>query len=112
MNNSKILGFYINSNTLVCVNYVLFFFGLFSIVPAVIAIVLAYSFRNKIDNINNSHIYFQIETFWSFLLIFLVGYMFTFMGIGWIVVVFAYIFGIIRFANGFRKAFEQDEILW
>lgn len=112
MENSKFLGFNVSNNTLACVNYVLLFFGLFSFFPAIIAILLAYSYKNNSDYLNKSHFEFQIETFWSFVLLFIVGSLFVFMWIGWIVIWFAYLFAFLRLCSGFRKAFNETTIVW
>ncbi|GIX22256.1 MAG: membrane protein [Gammaproteobacteria bacterium] len=81
--------------------YVLYLAGLlFAGVPTLIGLVLAYLSKNEAPEWLQSHFRFQIRTFWISLLYFFVGALLAVVVIGYLMLLFALIWWIVRCIKG------------
>jgi uncharacterized membrane protein len=93
-----------NSGGTVTIVYILYLAGLVIGITSVIAVVMAYVNRSAGPAWAESHYRFQIRTFWIGILYGFVGLILLFVLIGWIVLLFAMIWVIVRCVKGMRFA--------
>lgn len=108
--NINLLGFNVSSLTVVCVNYLLFFFGLFTGVFGILAVAIAYYYQNSTDYVMDSHLKYQIKTFWVAIIGLILGTCTTFLLIGWPILIATYVWSLIRIIKGFRRAFHEQSM--
>lgn len=106
--NINLFGFRISSMTIVFINYLLFFFGLFTGILGIVAVAIAYYYQNNTDYIMDSHLKYQIKTFWIALIGIVIGTCSTFILIGWPILMVTYLWSLWRIINGFKKAFNEQ----
>ena len=82
--------------------YFIYLAGLIIPVAHLVGVVMAYI--NKGDGAPwvETHFRYQIRSFWMLLLYFVVGSLLTFVGIGFLIILAAYIWFIVRCAKGFN----------
>lgn len=73
-------------------------------------VVVAYIYRNDADDWLASHYRFQIRTFWMFVLFSIIGGLLAIVVIGWIVLVFAAVWLIVRCVIGIKRLGERQPI--
>ena len=81
--------------------YVLYLIALFTAVPMLIGLILAYVMKDKAEEPEASHYRFQIRTFWIGLLLIIVGAL-TFVQIGWLICIFAWVWALMRSVKGMQ----------
>src|SRR5262249_46468814 len=77
----------ISSYGLVLTVYILYLVGFLTGITFLVGVIIAYLQRGKTDSVCESHIQFQITTFWIGLLFFLVGLLTIQFGIGIVVLI-------------------------
>lgn len=93
---------------IVYILYLLFF--LTGAVTPIIGVVIAYVYTEDAPDWLVSHYRFQIRTFWIGLLYFVVGSLLALVLIGWLVLLFATIWWIVRCVKGLRAATRREPI--
>ena len=86
--------------------YILYLAGIIFGITGIIGVVMAYINKNDAPEWLQSHYQFQIRTFWIGLIYMLVGFVLTFVLVGYLVLLFWVIWLIIRCAKG-MKLLEQ-----
>ena len=89
--------------------YALYALGYFSAIPSLIGVVYAYIARGG-SEIADSHLNFQIRTFWISLAIGLLAMITMIVGIGFLIWMFLAVWGVIRVISGFLLANEGRPI--
>lgn len=74
----------------------------------VLGAIWAYLERENTDAVLRSHITFLLHTFWKGLLFLFVGGFFSFFVLGFLILIFWFVWLIIRCVNGF-KALKEDK---
>lgn len=80
--------------------YILYLVGLVVGVTAIVGVVMAYVYQEQAPAWIKSHHRFQIRTFWIGMLYSLVGLLLLKIGIGALVILFTFIWFIVRTAKG------------
>ncbi len=93
-----------NSGGTVTIIYILYLVGLVIGITSLIAVVMAYVNRNGGPDWAESHYRLQIRTFWIGLLYGIIGLVLAFVVIGWLVLLFAVVWMIVRCVKGLRFA--------
>ncbi len=93
---------------IVYVLYLLFF--LTGVITPIIGVVVAYVYTDDAPDWLRSHYQFQIRTFWIGLVLFIVGSLLALVLIGWLVLLFATIWWIVRCVKGLRAAHRREPI--
>ena len=83
--------------------YGLFALGYFVGITTLAGVVFAYLSRGK-SEVLDSHLRFQIRTFWLSLLIAVIGFITLFIGVGMIILMFLVVWGFVRLISGFLLA--------
>ena len=84
--------------------YILYLVGLLVGITSIIGVIMAYVNRADAPEWVQTHYQMQIRTFWIGLLYFAVGFMTTFIVIGFFICLFALIWWIARCAKGLKTA--------
>jgi uncharacterized membrane protein len=96
--------------------YILYLAGLIIGLTALIGLVMAYVNRGDAPDWVASHYRFQIRTFWIGLLYALVGIATSFVVIGFVILLFAVVWWIVRCAKGLQSLSRgepyKDETTW
>ncbi len=90
----------ISNYGLVLTVYILYLVGFLTGITTLIGVIIAYLLRGKTDSVCESHVQFQITTFWIGLLFFLVGLLTIPVGIGVLILICGVIWMLIRCAKG------------
>ncbi|WP_293960689.1 DUF4870 domain-containing protein [Sneathiella sp.] len=90
--------------------YFIYLTGLIIPVAHLVGVVMAYI--NKGDGAPwvETHFRYQIRSFWMLLLYFIVGSLLTFVGIGFLIILAAYIWFIVRCAKGLKLHAREEGI--
>ncbi len=80
--------------------YGLYAVGFFLAVTFLVGVVYAYLAKGR-NPVLDSHLRFQIRTFWISLLIGIVGIVTSIIGIGFLVLIFLTVWGLVRIISGF-----------
>jgi uncharacterized membrane protein len=88
---------------------------LYLISPAVpltglIGVILAYVYREKVENWLVSHFRYQIRTFWIGLFYTLIGLFTTFILIGYLFLLFTFVWWIVRCVKGMQQLDQEVEV--
>jgi len=94
----------VSSGGTVTIIYVLYLVGLVVGITSLIAVVMAYVNKGGGPEWAESHYRFQIRTFWIGLLIGVVALVLIFVLIGWFVLIFYYVWMIVRCVKGMKFA--------
>lgn len=89
--------------------YALYALGYFSAIPSLIGVVYAYIARGG-SAVADSHLTFQIRTFWISLAIGILAMITMVVGIGFLIWMFLAVWGVIRVISGFLLANEGRPI--
>jgi uncharacterized membrane protein len=88
------------SNTLALIVYILYFIGYFTGITAVIGVIMAHVQVSTAEPLLATHYRFQIRTFWIGLLYLVVGSILTMVLIGIVVLVWWFIWSLVRNIKG------------
>jgi uncharacterized membrane protein len=80
--------------------YVLYLIALFTALPVLVGVIVAYVSKDKAEEPEESHYRYLIRTFWISVLYFVVGLLTTPMVIGFFVCAFAWVFVLVRSIKG------------
>jgi len=88
--------------------YILNFIGYITIIPWIVAVIIAYAKREEVAGPERSHFNYQIQTFWGEVMLFAIGLVATItvigIPIGILLFFAAYIWSIARNITGFITA--------
>ena len=76
--------------------HVLYIIALFTGVPMLVGVIVAYVARGEADDVNESHFTFQIRTFWIGILYGVIGLLTLAVGIGFVICLFAWVWVLVR----------------
>jgi uncharacterized membrane protein len=93
-----------SSGGTVTIIYVLYLVGLVIGVTSLVAVIMAYINRDSGPEWTRSHYIFQVRTFWIGLLYGVVGFITVFVVVGWLILLFALVWMIVRCAKGLKFA--------
>jgi len=82
-----------------------FIFGL----TAVAGVIFAYISRGE-DDVLDSHLNFQIETFWFGLMAIVIGVVLTFVGIGFIILLAWFVWAVLRVISGLILVLDNKPV--
>lgn len=89
------------------INYFLMLASVFFGVTALIAVIVAYVYRQDSPAWIKAHFDFQIRTFWIGCLYFILGLLTTFLGIGVLILILTTIWWIVRSVKGLKTLGQQ-----
>jgi uncharacterized membrane protein len=95
---------------LVLAVYILYLVGFLTGITALVGVIIAYLQRDKTDQISRSHFQFQITTFWVGLLYFIVGTITVHIAIGAFILIWWFVWTIIRCVKGLLALNEGKPI--
>ena len=90
----------VSNHGLVLAVYILYLVGFLTGITALIGVIIASLQRDKTDRISRSHFQFQITTFWIGLLYLIVGAITAHFAIGALIIVWWFVWTIIRCVKG------------
>jgi uncharacterized membrane protein len=99
-----------SDNTLAVAVYVLYALGYFTVITALIGVVIAYMKVDDADPVTQSHFRFQIRTFWIGLLYNVIGIPLCLVLIGFPILVWWFIWSLIRIVKGGLLVAENKPI--
>ena len=94
------------NKTWVIVDYVLYLIGFFTAITALVGVIMAYVKRQEATPIEQSHLQFQIRTFWIGLLMVVVGSILTAIVIGGLLLLFWFVWTLVRCIKGLMRINE------
>ena len=101
-----------NIQTMVMVIYILYLVGLALGLAAIIGVALAYTNRTAAEGTwLESHIHFQIRTWWLGLLIFILGAVLVSIGVGFLILIFFLVWAAIRSIKGLSALSRHEPIV-
>ena len=100
----------ISNYGLVLTVYILYLVGFLTGITFLVGVIIAYLQRGKTDSVCESHIQFQITTFWIGLLFFLVGLLTIQLGIGVVILICWVIWTLIRCVKGLLALNTREPI--
>jgi uncharacterized membrane protein len=95
---------------LVLAVYILYLVGFLTGITALVGLIIAYLQRDKTDPVSRSHFQFQITTFWIGLLYLVVGAITAHFAIGALIIVWWFVWTIIRCVKGLLALNEAKPI--
>jgi uncharacterized membrane protein len=100
----------ISNYGLVLTVYILYLVGFLTGITFLVGVILAYLQREKTDAVCESHIQFQITTFWIGLSFFIVGLLTIYIGIGVLILICGIIWTLIRCVKGLLALNTREPI--
>ena len=94
------------NKTWVIVVYVLYLIGFFTAITALVGVIMAYVKRQEATPIEQSHLQFQIRTFWIGLLMVVVGSILTAIVIGGLLLLVWFVWTLVRCIKGLMRINE------
>jgi uncharacterized membrane protein len=88
--------------------YILYLVGIVFGITGIVGLVMAYIYKGDAPEWLKSHYQFQIRTFWIGALYMLIGFILTFVFIGFLILLFWVVWLIVRCVKG-MKALDQKE---
>jgi len=88
--------------------YILYLVGLAVGLTGLIGVIMAYVNRDSAPDWVRSHYEFQIRTFWIGLLMLVVGFVLSIVVIGWLLILFYYVWLIVRCIKGMQYLGRGD----
>jgi uncharacterized membrane protein len=85
---------------LVLTVYILYLVGFLTGITVLVGLIIAYLQRDQTDRVSQSHFQFQIWTFWIGVLYLLVGFLTTFFGVGFLILLWWAVWTVIRCVKG------------
>ena len=98
------------STDIALIIYILYFLGYFTGITAIIGVIMAHIQLDTADSMLATHYRFQIRTFWIGLLYLIVGTVLSLIIIGWAVLVWWFIWSLIRSIKGVLALNERRSI--
>jgi len=95
------------SNTIPTIIYALYLANFIIPFTGLIGVIMAYINKGE-DNYLQSHYQFQIRTFWIGLLYAIIGALLTVVIIGWLILLFYFVWVIVRCVKGFKYLGKQE----
>jgi uncharacterized membrane protein len=100
----------VSNTTLALIVYVLYFAGYFTGITAVVGVIVAHVQSGEREPLLDSHYRFQIYTFWVGLLYIVVGTALSFVLIGFVVLLWWFIWSLVRNVKGILALNEGKPI--
>jgi uncharacterized membrane protein len=100
----------VSDTTLALVVYILYIVGYFTVIPAIVGVIIAHLQVGRGDAFLDSHYRFQIRTFWIGLLYIVVGTILSVVLIGLLVLAWWFIWSLIRCIKGILALNEGQTI--
>jgi uncharacterized membrane protein len=101
----------VSNTSMALVVYILYFAGyFFALIPSIVGVIIAHVQKGSGDALLDSHYDFQIRTFWIGVLYAIVGFVLTFVLIGFLVWAWAFIWSLIRNIKGILALNEHRPI--
>lgn len=100
----------VSDTTLAMAVYVLYFIAYFTGISAIIGVIIAHVQYGNADPLLKSHYQFQIRTFWIGLLYLAIGTILTFVLIGILVLIWWFIWSLVRCIKGVLALNERRPI--
>ena len=89
--------------------YGLYALGYFIGITSLAGVIYAYIIRGK-DPVVDTHLTFQIRTFWISLVVAIIGVVLSFVGIGILILIGLLVWGLVRIISGFVLANDSKPI--
>jgi uncharacterized membrane protein len=99
-----------SDNILAIAVYALYVLGYFTVVTALIGVVIAYVKADDADPVTQSHFRFQIRTFWIGLLYNVIGFPLCLVLIGFPILIWWFVWSVVRIAKGGLLVLENKPI--
>jgi uncharacterized membrane protein len=90
--------------------YVLYFVGFFTMITALVGVIIAYAQVDKADDMLRTHYRFQIRTFWIGLLYLVVGALSAIVIVGFFILLWWFIWTLVRCVKGLLALNEHRPI--
>ncbi len=90
--------------------YILYFVGYFVGITSIVGVIIAHVQSGSGHPVEDSHYQFQIRTFWIGLMYVIVGFVLTFVLIGFLVLAWAFIWSLVRNIKGILALNENRPI--
>ena len=100
----------ISNYGLVLTVYILYLVGFLTGITFLVGVVIAYLKRGQTDSVCETHIQFQITTFWIGLSFFLVGLLTIYIGIGVLILICGIIWTLMRCVKGLLALNTREPI--
>jgi uncharacterized membrane protein len=100
----------LSNKNLVLIIYVLYFAGYFTLITAVVGVIIAHVQIGSSEPMLRTHYQFQIRTFWIGLLYMVVGGVLAFVGIGFLILLWWLIWSLVRCIKGLLALNEDKPI--
>lgn len=101
---------------LALLNYILYFVGFFVGVTVIVGLIIAYLKRSEAADWVLTHFIYQIRTFWIGLLWFVIGWLTSFILIGFLVLGWWFIWTLVRCIKGVMRLGDnrpiEDPLTW
>ena len=105
-----------NGKQLALLNYILYFIGFFAGVTALVGLIIAYLKKPDAAEWVQSHFVYQIRTFWIGLLWLVIGGLTSFVLIGYLLLVWWFVFTLVRCVKGVLRLSDnrpiEDPLTW
>ena len=105
-----------NGKQLALLNYILYFIGFFVGVTALVGLIIAYLKKSEAAGWVQSHFVYQIRTFWIGLLWLVIGGLTSFVLIGYLLLVWWFVFTLVRCVKGVVRLSDnrpiEDPLTW
>lgn len=90
--------------------YILYLLSLFLPFLSIVGVVIAYVFKGNAGEVLRSHYRFQIRTFWMWFLYACIGLALTLVFIGWLILLFVFIWLLVRCIVGLKCLYERKPV--
>src|SRR5215467_14810214 len=101
----------ISDGTLAAIVYVLYCVGYFTVITALIGVIIAHAKVDDTDPVLRSHYQFQIRTFWIGLLYLTIGTLLSIILIGIPILIWWFLWSLIRIVKGIVRLNEYKPIV-
>ena len=105
-----------NGKQLALLNYILYFIGFFVGVTALVGLIIAYLKKSDAAGWVQPHFVYQIRTFWIGLLWLVIGGLTSFVLIGYLLLVWWFVFTLVRCVKGLIRLSDnrpiEDPLTW
>lgn len=100
----------ISNNKMAFIIYVLYIAGFFTGLTALVGVVLAHTNSSETDPVLRSHFSYQKRTFYWGLLWMVIGWLSSFIVIGWFVLLAWFVWSVIRIVKGLNALNKNEAI--
>ena len=101
----------VSDNGLAVIVYVLYCVGYFTVISALIGVIIAHVKVHDTDPVLRSHYQFQIRTFWIGLLYLAIGFLLCIVLIGLLILAWWFLWSLIRIVKGIISVNEYKPIV-